>query len=575
MTSKRTINQLYTFFVLMLVGSLYFHANIGGSGFRIPNNILVWLFASLIACWGLYHAAKNRSIVLPQYFIYVAAFPILALFSGIVAGVAIPTDWFLRLFFIWGGLLFLFALFQFNLSQRQIDQILFFTVIASLFHALIGTTQIFLGVDVPGWLPVNPSSMPTGTFQQINNQASFQVTAMLLAFWLMTRPGVRYGKNWQCWVLIISVAFNSFIISFSGSRVAILGLLMALPLLLISRWHFIRQDKSRWLLIIMMMAVVTTAANSLEHNRGLDLVAEKAVAANAGYSGEARLGIYSITFDLIKQQPVFGHGIGSFVEAWQLAKPDFYVQHPEATLPNQRVSHPHNELIFWLVEGGIMAGIGLLSVLIGTLIALAQLPYRRRYAYAALLLPIALHTQVELPFYISSLHWFVFLFLLFLLFRPLARTHINVLSTAANKLVKLVAATGLITSSLFLSHTMAANLEFRDYIQQKADPVEPFETAMQNPYFKSLATHITMTLLFERSRQYGLEKNLALYAEWIEQELVHNPHSNYFKLAIRARLSLNEDKKSCQLTKKAQAIYPDDKTFNEILSQCNDLLIDD
>ncbi|MDT8371359.1 MAG: hypothetical protein RQ783_05105 [Gammaproteobacteria bacterium] len=57
---------------------------------------------------------------------------------------------------------------------------------------------------------------------------------------------------------------------------------------------------------------------------------------------------------------------------------------------------------------GAIAGIGLAAFAFGVIITLIKLPHSRRYAYGAMLLPIALHTQVELPFYISSLHWFVF-----------------------------------------------------------------------------------------------------------------------------------------------------------------------
>lgn len=570
MTFKLTTpsKPLFALFTLLLLSSFYFHENIGGSGFRIPNNIVVWIFASFIGFYGLYITSRSSGVTVPRFFLFTCAFPVLALFSGMFSGVIHPTDWFLRLLYIWGGLLFLFALFQFRLRPKQIDQLTLLIISSGSVHAGVGISQIFLGTDLPEALPINPSSMPTGYFQQINNQASFMATTLVLSLWLFTRPSITHGAKWKSNLLFLAVIASSFVISFSGSRVAVLSLALALPLLILSRWQPIKRAKKRWLFIFLSIILATVSASKIENNRGLAYVAEKATAANAGYSGEARLGIYSISFDLIEESPLFGHGIGSFVKAWQLSKPEFYEKHPDATLPTQRVSHPHNELIFWLVEGGLVAGAGLVLLLIGVLRALLQLPHSRRYAYASLLMPIALHTQVELPFYISSLHWFIFLFLLFMALHPLRQTYKNSLSEAAKKLVKVLVVTGTVTSSAFMGHTMAANMEFRDYILKQADPEQPFAIAMTNPYFEQLATQVTMSLLFERSYQYGIKENMLLYAEWIEQELQLNPNISLFKLAIKARLSLQDEKKACELNKTAQAIYPRDENLNKLRSEC-------
>ncbi|MCX4187789.1 O-antigen ligase family protein [Methylophaga sp. OBS4] len=436
---KRLLPVEWALATLFLAASIYFHANPGGSGFRIPANIVVWLIANLIGFYSLYRLTKKPYFYLPRYYLYILAFPALAFISGIFAGVEIPNQWLMRMLYIWGGALFLFALFQYPLKQARIDRVLFIVVIAGLLHAAVGIAQIFFLTDMPGWLPVNSSGIPTGLFQQINNQASFQVTVLLIAFWLITRPAVRYGHCSRFIVLAIAIACSAFVISYSGSRVGALGFILAAPLFLVSRWRFIRQDYWLWLTVLCIMLLAAISANSFENQRGLASVAEKTAAINAGYSSTARLGIYSITLELIKEEPVFGHGIGSFVRVWQHKKPVFYAEYPDATLPKERVSHPHNETIFWLVEGGILAGLGLLLVFIGVLKNLKSLPHSRRYAYAALLIPIALHTQVELPFYISAVHWFLFLLLLFVVMQP-GRQRFRVgLSLAASKLVKYIA----------------------------------------------------------------------------------------------------------------------------------------
>ncbi|MFW5447109.1 MAG: hypothetical protein ACKE8G_03125, partial [Methylophagaceae bacterium] len=72
---------------LLLLAPFYFHANIGGTGFRIPNNIVIWFFASAIGFYSLYKFSQAEYFHIPRYFLFILAFPILVFFSGMSAGV--------------------------------------------------------------------------------------------------------------------------------------------------------------------------------------------------------------------------------------------------------------------------------------------------------------------------------------------------------------------------------------------------------------------------------------------------------------------------------------------------------
>lgn len=506
---------------------------------------------------------------MPRYFLLILAFPLFAFFSGSLSGVEIASQWTFRVLYIWGGLLFLFGLFQHKLKQGHIDRLLFIIVLSGLLHSLVGLSQIIWLKQLPSFLPINPNGVPTGLFQQINNQASFQVTSILIALWLTSRPFIRKGPQWRFVLVIIAVTCGAFVVSYSGSRVGALGFILALPLLLISRWPYIKQAPLRAGLIAITLVLSISSASVIESNRGLTGVLEKSAAINAGFSGSARLGMYAIAFDVIKEAPLFGHGIGSFVRVWQLGKPAFYDEHPDATLPSQRVAHPHNEIIFWLVEGGAIAGIGLVLLLLATLLTLKNLPPSRRYAYAALLLPIALHTQVELPFYISSSHWFVFLLLLFVVFQPSRRTYHLKLSGAAKLLIKALAVSGVFLSLGFLSHTMAANIEFKRYVMKQVPAgTDPFPTAMSNPYFKTLATHTMMTSLLHSSIYHQLNDNVLLFAQWGEQELKYNPHILFYKLTTKAYIYLKQEDHACTIANEGKSVYPNDPGLIKVVTMC-------
>lgn len=555
--------------LLLLTSSLYFHINTGGTGLRLPNNILIWSSAALIVFYSLWRFSKQQTLYLPQHTLLLLAFPLLTLYGGMVSGIEIPQQWLFRLLYIWGGVLFLFSLFQYRLKQGRLDRLLLAVLSIAFIHAVVGMIQIFFVTDIPSWLPINSSGVPTGLFQQINNQASFQVTAILIALWLFSRPRIRRGSGWQFLIVLVMMAGAAFVAGYSGSRVGALGFLLALPLLIISRWRFIVQDKLRWLAISVVLFSALLGANQFENQRGLTSVLEKTTAMNAGFSGSARLGMYTIAFDVIKKAPFLGHGVGSFVRVWQFAKPDFYAEHPDAVLPPQRVSHPHNELIFWLVEGGSIAGIGLVALVIAVIITLIKLPHSRRYAYSAMLLPIALHTQVELPFYISSLHWFVFLFLLFVVMQPSTQRYQLNLSIAAIKLIKLATIFGALAAVVFLSSSMMANLEFKRYqMKQLTKGSDPLPIAIHHPYFKKFATEIMMISLFNSSVRYGLDDNVSLFAEWVDQELKYNPNIAFYKLAVQANQYLKQTQHACIIGKRGLSIYPNDPMLKTAVEQC-------
>jgi len=555
--------------ILLLLAPLYFHPNIGGTGLRIPNNILIWAVASIIGFYSLYKFSQSKIIILPRYILLLISFPLLTFFSSFFSGVELAQQWTFRNLYIWGGVVFLFALFQAQLKGGRIDRLLFVIVLSGLVHALVGIIQILCLKQLPIYFPINASGIPTGLFQQINNQASFQTTAIIIALWLSSRPFIAKGSSWLFITLLLAVACATFVVTYSGSRVGVLGFIIAFPLMLLSRWHFLKRDCKRLGLMAFVFIMSIGLASSIESNRGLTSALEKSTAVNAGFSGSARLGMYAIAFDVIHDAPLFGHGIGSFVRVWQLGKPAFYAENPDAKLPAKRVAHPHNETIFWLVEGGAVTVAGLLLIFIATLLSLKQLPPSRLYAYAALLFPITLHTQVELPFYISAEHWFVFLILLFVIFQPKRYVKTLILSNSARNLIKIIAISSGTLSLLFLSHTMAANLEFKRHIM-KNTPIgeEPFSIAMQNPYFKTLATNTMMSSLFHSSIKYGLKDNVRLFAEWGKNEIRHNPHFLFYRLTTQAFLFLGESDRACSIAKEGQSIYPADMTIKKLIGSC-------
>lgn len=549
--------------VLFLVAPLYYHPNLGGVGLRIPHNSTIWLVALVFIAYSLNKVIKADRFQLPRYFGFIAAFPMLVILSGFLAGVEQPLSWLFRVLFILAGFAFFFSLFQYSLRRAQWDRLLVVITLSGLLQAIIGLLQMWLKADMPYLLPKSPQGVPSGLFQQINNQASYLTTCIVIAFFLASRPLVFRRLLTVQILLVLTVLAASFIVGVSGSRVGMLGLGLALPILLLARRKPLSKNKR--FSVMLLTAVIGGFLLGAVPNGGKAL--EKTTALQSGYSGSARLGIYHISLDLLSENPWFGHGIGSFPRVFQHARPDFYADHPNGKLPMQMVSHPHNEVLQWMVEGGITALAGIVIAAIGVMLALIRAGASRGWSYLALLLPLSLHTQVELPFYMSSLHWLLFLLLIAQLFRPMLLQKQNAMTVYAQKLSAVMLLVINVVMVGTLIHTLRANWDFVVFYKGEQSD-KPLPVAKQNPYLSEQAQWIDMSAMFYSSMQYGLKDNVEYYLGWGEQRLKGNPDVDLYVKLLDAYQYLGDKQSYCECAQQGNRIYPQSEKLQQALEAC-------
>lgn len=536
--------------ILFLLAPLYYHPNLGGEGLRIPHNITIWLVATIFIAYSFHKIFKARQYAIPKYFWMIAAFPVLATLSGFIAGVEQPLKWLFRLLFIWGGLAFFFALFQAKLSQARIDRLFYLVVLSALIFAIVGIMQIWLKLDMPYLLPKNPDGIPSSFFQQINNQATYQVTAIFIAIYLSMRPWLRSGHTIKRITLLIAVLLAAYIVAISGSRIGALTLIISMLVVLPVIWRNWRRH--RLVLGVLSAVVIGIFSGNLT---GSDKLVNKTEAIQSGYSAEARLGMYSISLDLIAESPIVGHGIGSFGPKWQYAKPDFYAEYPDAKLPNEMVGHPHNELIQWLVEGGLLAFAGMVLVVIGVVLAGIKTSANRASLYATMLIPIALHTQVELPFYMSALHWLVFMWLLFVVLQHQTRQKTMGLTVSATNLLKLSSISGAIILVVFYAHSIRSNWDFVAYYQGK-QMQNPLPYAYQNPYLGEQARWIDLSAMMYSSIEQDIPENVRYYIVWGEAYKKYRPDVDLYIKLVDAYEFIGDRANYCSSANEGLNIYP-------------------
>lgn len=544
---------------LFLFAPFYYHQHIGGMGLRIPNNISVWFIANFIIWVSLYSCFKHSKIVTPKNIIYIVAFPVLATLSGFITGVDNPMQWLFRILFIWYGFLFFLALFQYNLSQYSIDRILFVIAVSALLQALAGVCQLFFSSDSLFWIPATKQNIPTGMFEQINNQAIYQVTGLIIAIYLITRPYLQSGKLWKKLLILSLFALGTFVISYSGSRAGILAFILAVPFAIGGRWPYFKRVKG-----LAISALVVSLIGGVLGSSGLVKVSDKIDHVANGYSTSARLGIYAVSADLIQEKPWFGHGIGSFKYKWQFGKADFYKENPEVHLIEGYVTHPHNEILFWAIESGMVAVLGIAIFVVGVTLSLSAKTQKRRGIYLALLLPVVVHTQVELPFYLSALHWFTALFILFVIMQNATRTIEMRLSSAALVVSRAVCLVMLTFGIIFFSHSLISSYELGHPMKN----VWQTPNAQSNPYFSELVESVQMKSMVQYSMKHDISDGVESFTAWAEEYIPREPSANLFVLLALAYQDLERKNDMCRIMKIANGIYPYNKDFVSGMEFC-------
>ncbi|WP_292440836.1 Wzy polymerase domain-containing protein [Methylophaga sp.] len=383
---------------------------------------------------------------------------------------------------------------------------------------------------------------------------------MLIAWYLINRPLARFNTIVKGLILVTAFV-STFIVLSSGSRVGFLSLLIGLILLLMICWPVIKRNKKNSL---MMLAVVALALLTSLFSDGFSRLADKSAEVHTEYKASERIGIFLISAELVKQAPLVGHGLGSFESVWQYQKADFQQRHPDYELIDDYVSHPHNELLFWQVEGGLLASAGILVSFFTILLIAWQ--SRARYAIA-LLFPFAFHNQVELPFHISATAWFACLFLIFIaLSHSTKNTYKEFLSVPMTKAMKLVNHIWLILAILFYGHTAWANyqLELATTPNGNANLTIP----LMNPYFTKIAEDFRMQQIFRMS---SIERNvdmMRVFNQWQQESILVRPTDFNFKMLIASYQNLKNREQACKTAEIASDMYIDNEEFRLYRESC-------
>ena len=552
-TNKATPAQLMFVGCLalyLLVGAHLLMPNAGGSGLNLPVNLLAWVFAALLISAGLWQIVQTRQLIISRFFM-VGLVGVALLLIPVLYPNALMADTLPRLAGLLAGVLLLLAMLQFRFSRKQRDQGLHLLLACAGIEMALSLTQFFL--LTPGnWVGYDTgSNRPYGVFQQPNVMASFTATALAISLYLAVQKEHQDSRIYY----LGSACIGAFLLNILQSRAGQLGGLGAMLLLAPFAYQQARKTTVLWFgLVLLGFAAGYVVIFYIDSINSV-----KRLADITSYGGDAaRLAIYGESLQLIADQPLAGAGYGNFEAAWQIQYAGSPDRDPHLARAMFNLEHPHNEVLLWTVEGGLVALAGLLVIVIGFLRLLFShglQHWRQSLALLALVLPIALHTQTEFPFYTSALHWLVFVSLLYFIdgtrSEPRQISCPNILLPAMGAWLLPLALvpfmlTGLHTQYLLTRFEAAPKAE-EALLDRVINPFSAFDRLQRD----------VMGLRFLAAMENGDQTALAEYVAWATAAARHKPRLYNFNNRIQALRQLGQNAAAEQLLTEARWRFAD------------------
>ncbi|ATJ82644.1 Wzy polymerase domain-containing protein [Halomonas beimenensis] len=536
---------IFTFTVLMHVT----FPNLGGTGLRMPHNAAVWMGFGVMMAIAMWPA--TRGVIHYSSFHIGLGLLLLALWLPFLwtwneaSLIALP-----RMLGVTAGGILLLGLAQLQLTQRDWWWLGFAILLGALLETLLSYAQLYW-LEPGNWLGYNVNyQYPYGIFQQKNVLASFLVTGLAVSAWLI----IEAKRTWERGVTLLAPLFMPAILWFAASVIGWLTAAIVIPLLLAYLWSQHRNVCKWWAGALVIGALL---AYLLWNPSEGSLRSAESVASTSG----SRWYVLTHSLRMILENPFLGWGYGRFQHDflysfadWRAAQP---INQPAIVEPYiwETFSHPHNELLFWGVEGGLLPMLVLLVFGVWLLWrTYANGPKGHRLLLAALLLPLTLHSMTELPFYHSQASWLGFILLAGMVASQCYQTRlrdnrytfgIRVGSLVATPVLLIFMVTHLQTLWKVKTHVASQGLETGTL----SDVINPLGIS-------NTLEFLVMSQQLNKAASLGLEASISGYLTWAREFAHLEPSPPLFSNIIQAEKLLDTSSQGVTTIDKAHDLFP-------------------
>ena len=544
---------LWLFFLFWLGCSLVFIKNSGGYGLNLPQNCFSWaMMGILIFTVSLSLLRKKQPWIIT---------PVLRWFVAGVVILGLPLlytrlEWRLNGGLYWAGaavgLLFYFSCVQLKLSRKGIYSLASLWLLACISHALLILLQL---TPAGGWIawPV-PNNRPYGVFQQVNLLATLLACGIGLALFLFLVPENRQNK---CKRLLSAFALFIFpcVLVLIQSRIGWLSAITTVMIMLILMGS-VREKSQSVILLLLGIAAGWWCKN-------YTLIGEVSHLS----SNNARLEAIKSSWEMIQQRPWTGWGSGGFEYTFQ----HFRLMQGKSTEGIGIFAHPHNEFLFWGVEGGAVALGGLLLIIIGgiKIVIPAWHRYRRErnplpLALCIIILPVLLHTQTEYPFGLSTLHFALCLLLLAQADKLSNTSSVDMpVSRPAVSLLSIIMTAISLVVILWMCSAFWLGLILTDIERRGMQDIQPL-ASMPDIVLITQYERVEFDKNLNKLMRYNQSRDLQLlecYRLWAEEYLkIHTESNVYFSLIMILNYQGSTEDRDRYLSL-AKKLFPQENKF--------------
>lgn len=542
---KWSANNIVTLLILLWLcgGLLWTLPNHGGAGLALPQNLLAWCMLALIALCCAVLSPRWKAAWPPGTFLVIggaALWSLPLLWSPLAAWQwnALP-----KVLALWGLVGIWLLILKSTGCHRMRRGWLLILVLSALLQVGFGVVQLSDIEHLTG-------GRPYGSFQQVNVLASFLATGMVCALWLFLASRQRLMMFTSATALVVLTVMLVLLQSRAGGLGAVAG---ALILLLAAG----KSRRRKGYAMLLLLAGTGTGVLTLYFGPLLiqgfipELVQKES-------SNVQRWYLITLTWQLILNHPFIGNGYGSFEALFgQLS------QQVPPGMGTTTVQYPHNEFLYTWMEGGLVAVAGIVLMIAGILRRL----WGRggsRWCGLAVMLPLALHMNLEYPLYQSVTHGLMLVMLLTLA-GPAVRANTG---HPAGYEKPLRAGVGLVAFGVLafmisgvVTEVQLTRIEHKGlvpFIHEETAVVESLANAYSQYDRLDFDRHVALLLRFNITRDAAL---LTRFREWAERfSTVHNNPDVTHSLLMIVRSQ--GDPSAQTLCLKAKAMWPDDPRFD-------------
>lgn len=388
---------MYIISLLLTILSLsLFIKNMGGNAMSLPFNMLFICSTGIVLC-SLAFVAYKKNINKNKN--------LLILLGLLLIGIR----WACNLQFNEGVLVLLMVgilwlwIQQTYISEHIKRKTIYGIYFLSLTQCIVAALQFFypqFALKIYDFDWVANHGRVYGIFQQVNLLASFLATGLGCGFICYL-----YKTSITHKILILAgIGLLSFWIVFSQSRAGEVGAICIILAIVSFNLH---SFPKACLIAIATIAICAFAAWYVTHFVHFTVFGKEYLVSRAyDNSNFERWNIIKITMKMILLHPWLGYGYGNFEYAFSR----FVLSHPELGYTyNNRITHPHNEILYQWFQGGIVSLSGVMIVIVGWVDLFINACRKNNYqmSMAMLALPLFIHANLEYPFYQSFVHLLV------------------------------------------------------------------------------------------------------------------------------------------------------------------------